>query len=178
MQKYVYLFSEGNADMRNLLGGKGANLAEMTNIGLPVPQGFTITTEACTKYYDDGKEISEDEYIYIGDFINDLKHGFGKLEYYENGEIYEGEFYRGEITGKGIYIWSNGEQYSVLSKDKGLILAEKNYLPTKIFFAISTILRLVCNKIDHSIRAMLIDIDDSSNTKFTVLIFLDKTDHF
>ena len=58
-----------------------------------------------------GKEICEDEYIYIGDFINDLKHGFGKLEYYENGEIYEGEFYRGEITGKGIYIWSNGEQY-------------------------------------------------------------------
>ena len=55
MTKYVYLFSEGNADMRNLLGGKGANLAEMTNIGLPVPQGFTITTEACTKYYEDGR---------------------------------------------------------------------------------------------------------------------------
>ena len=58
--KYVYLFTEGNADMRNLLGGKGANLAEMTNIGLPVPQGFTITTEACTKYYEDGREINED----------------------------------------------------------------------------------------------------------------------
>ena len=56
--KYVYMFSEGNADMRNLLGGKGANLAEMTNIGLPVPQGFTITTEACTKYYEDGCEIN------------------------------------------------------------------------------------------------------------------------
>ena len=54
MTKWVYLFTEGNADMRNLLGGKGANLAEMTNIGLPVPQGFTITTEACTKYYEDG----------------------------------------------------------------------------------------------------------------------------
>ena len=52
--KYCYLFSEGNADMRELLGGKGANLAEMTNIGLPVPQGFTITTEACTQYYEDG----------------------------------------------------------------------------------------------------------------------------
>ena len=52
MTKYVYLFSEGNASMRNLLGGKGANLAEMTNLGLPVPQGFTITTEACTAYYD------------------------------------------------------------------------------------------------------------------------------
>ena len=58
--KYVYLFSEGNAEMRNLLGGKGANLAEMTNIGLPVPQGFTITTEACTQYYEDGKEINEE----------------------------------------------------------------------------------------------------------------------
>ena len=53
--KYVYLFTEGNGSMRELLGGKGANLAEMTNIGLPVPQGFTITTEACTKYYDDGR---------------------------------------------------------------------------------------------------------------------------
>ena len=60
MTKYVYLFSEGNKDMRNLLGGKGANLAEMTNIGLPVPQGFTVTTEACTKYYEDGKVISEE----------------------------------------------------------------------------------------------------------------------
>lgn len=58
--KYVYLFSEGNAGMKNLLGGKGANLAEMTNIGLPVPQGFTVTTEACTKYYEDGQKISDD----------------------------------------------------------------------------------------------------------------------
>ena len=52
MAKWVYMFTEGNADMRNLLGGKGANLAEMTNLGLPVPQGFTVTTEACTQYYD------------------------------------------------------------------------------------------------------------------------------
>ena len=58
--KYVYLFSEGNATMRNLLGGKGANLAEMTALGMPVPQGFTITTEACTRYYDDGKTIGAD----------------------------------------------------------------------------------------------------------------------
>ncbi len=58
-KKYVYLFSEGNKDMRNLLGGKGANLAEMTHIGLPVPQGFTITTEACTQYYEDGKQIND-----------------------------------------------------------------------------------------------------------------------
>ena len=60
MKKYVYLFSEGNKDMRNLLGGKGANLAEMTNIGLPVPQGFTVTTEACTRYYEDGKVIAKE----------------------------------------------------------------------------------------------------------------------
>ena len=59
-KKYVYLFSEGNANMRELLGGKGANLAEMTNIGLPVPQGFTISTEACTQYYEDGRKISDD----------------------------------------------------------------------------------------------------------------------
>ena len=66
MTKYVYLFKEGNASMRNLLGGKGANLAEMTKIGLPVPQGFTVTTEACTRYYEDGKVIGEDivEQIY------------------------------------------------------------------------------------------------------------------
>ena len=59
-KKYVYLFTEGNADMRELLGGKGANLAEMTRIGLPVPQGFTISTEACTRYYADGKVIAPD----------------------------------------------------------------------------------------------------------------------
>ena len=54
-KKYVYLFSEGNGSMRELLGGKGANLAEMTNLGMPVPQGFTVTTEACTQYYEDGQ---------------------------------------------------------------------------------------------------------------------------
>ena len=59
-KKYVYLFSEGNASMRELLGGKGANLAEMSNIGLPVPQGFTITTEACTQYYEDGRQINDE----------------------------------------------------------------------------------------------------------------------
>ena len=61
MTKYVYLFKEGNASMRNLLGGKGANLAEMTNLGLPVPQGFTVSTEACTRYYEDGsRSLGED----------------------------------------------------------------------------------------------------------------------
>ena len=57
-KKYVYLFSEGDASMKNLLGGKGANLAEMTKLGFPVPQGFTVTTEACTRYYDDGRKIA------------------------------------------------------------------------------------------------------------------------
>ncbi|MDE7130173.1 MAG: pyruvate, phosphate dikinase, partial [Lachnospiraceae bacterium] len=60
MAKWVYLFEEGNADMRNLLGGKGANLAEMTNLGLPIPQGFTVTTEACTDYYNNGRQISDE----------------------------------------------------------------------------------------------------------------------
>ena len=60
-KKYVYLFKEGNADMRELLGGKGANLAEMTNLGLPIPQGFTVTTEACTDYYNSGKKITYKE---------------------------------------------------------------------------------------------------------------------
>ena len=59
-KKFVYMFKEGNGKMRELLGGKGANLAEMTNLGLPVPQGFTISTEACTQYYEDGKQINKD----------------------------------------------------------------------------------------------------------------------
>ncbi|MBR7117165.1 MAG: pyruvate, phosphate dikinase, partial [Clostridia bacterium] len=68
-KKYVYLFSEGNKDMRNLLGGKGANLAEMTHIGLPVPQGFTITTEACTQYYEDGRQINAEIMAEINEYI-------------------------------------------------------------------------------------------------------------
>lgn len=76
--KYVYLFTEGSADMRNLLGGKGANLAEMTNIGLPVPQGFTITTEACTKYYEDGREISEEIQSQINEYIEKMESITGK----------------------------------------------------------------------------------------------------
>ena len=77
-QKYVYLFSEGNANMRELLGGKGANLAEMTNIGLPVPQGFTITTEACTKYYEDGREINEEIQSQINEYIVKMEEITGK----------------------------------------------------------------------------------------------------
>ena len=68
-KKWVYLFTEGDATMRNLLGGKGANLAEMTNIGLPVPQGFTITTEACTQYYEDGREINDEIQGQINEYI-------------------------------------------------------------------------------------------------------------
>ena len=76
--KYVYLFSEGNAKMRELLGGKGANLAEMTNIGLPVPQGFTISTEACTKYYEDGRQINADIQAEIMQNITKLEEITGK----------------------------------------------------------------------------------------------------
>ena len=78
MTKWVYLFSEGNADMRNLLGGKGANLAEMTNIGLPVPQGFTVTTEACTQYYEDGREINDEIQSQINEYIVKLEEITGK----------------------------------------------------------------------------------------------------
>ena len=77
-KKYVYLFSEGNANMRELLGGKGANLAEMTNIGLPVPQGFTITTEACTQYYEDGREINDDIKKEVTEYIAKLEDITGK----------------------------------------------------------------------------------------------------
>jgi len=76
--KYVYLFSEGNAQMRELLGGKGANLAEMTNIGLPVPQGFTITTEACTQYYEDGREINPEIMAEINEYIVKMEGITGK----------------------------------------------------------------------------------------------------
>ena len=78
MTKWVYLFSEGNADMRNLLGGKGANLAEMTNIGLPVPQGFTITTEACTQYYEDGRKINSEIEGQINEYITKMEEITGK----------------------------------------------------------------------------------------------------
>jgi pyruvate,orthophosphate dikinase len=77
-KKYCYLFSEGNADMRELLGGKGANLAEMTNIGLPVPQGFTITTEACTQYYEDGRQINDEIQAEINEYIVKMEGITGK----------------------------------------------------------------------------------------------------
>ena len=72
-KKYVYMFSEGNASMRNLLGGKGANLAEMTILGLPIPQGFTITTEACTEYNEGGKKLTDE-------MIAQIEVALGKLE--------------------------------------------------------------------------------------------------
>ncbi|MBR2751977.1 MAG: pyruvate, phosphate dikinase [Clostridiales bacterium] len=78
MTKYVYLFSEGNGNMRELLGGKGANLAEMTNLGLPVPQGFTITTEACTKYYEDGRQINDEIFGQILEYVGKMEEITGK----------------------------------------------------------------------------------------------------
>ena len=78
MAKWVYMFTEGNADMRNLLGGKGANLAEMTNLGLPVPQGFTITTEACTQYYEDGRQINDEIMAQIMEAITKMEGVTGK----------------------------------------------------------------------------------------------------
>ena len=78
MTKYVYLFTEGNGNMRELLGGKGANLAEMTNIGLPVPQGFTISTEACTKYYEDGRQINDEIMAQVMEYIVKLEEITGK----------------------------------------------------------------------------------------------------
>ena len=77
-KKYVYLFSEGNATMRELLGGKGANLAEMTNIGLPVPQGFTISTEACTQYYEDGRKINDDIMAEVMQYVAEMEKINGK----------------------------------------------------------------------------------------------------
>ena len=76
--KWVYMFTEGNATMRNLLGGKGANLAEMTSLGLPVPQGFTVTTEACTQYYEDGRKINDEIMAQIMDAIVKLEEITGK----------------------------------------------------------------------------------------------------
>ena len=78
MAKWVYMFTEGNANMRNLLGGKGANLAEMTNLGLPVPQGFTITTEACTQYYEDGRQINDEIMAQIMEAITKMEGVTGK----------------------------------------------------------------------------------------------------
>ncbi len=76
--KFVYLFKEGNATMRELLGGKGANLAEMTSLGLPVPQGFTVTTEACTQYYEDGRKINDDIQAQIMEYIEKMEEITGK----------------------------------------------------------------------------------------------------
>ena len=77
-KKFVYMFSEGDASMRNLLGGKGANLAEMSKIGLPVPQGFTVTTEACTQYYEDGRKINDDIMAEIMEFVGKMEEVNGK----------------------------------------------------------------------------------------------------
>jgi pyruvate, orthophosphate dikinase len=78
MAKYVYLFKEADASMRNLLGGKGANLAEMTNLGMPVPQGFTVSTEACTQYYKDGGRINDEIISQIYDALHKTEKIVGK----------------------------------------------------------------------------------------------------
>ena len=77
-KKYLYLFTEGDASMRELLGGKGANLAEMTKVGLPVPQGFTISTEACTQYYEDGRQINDEIQSQIIEYIEKMEKINGK----------------------------------------------------------------------------------------------------
>ncbi|MBQ4095820.1 MAG: pyruvate, phosphate dikinase, partial [Oscillospiraceae bacterium] len=77
-KKYVYQFNEGNASMRELLGGKGANLAEMTSLGLPVPQGFTVSTEACTQYYEDGRQINPEIMAEIMENITKMEERVGK----------------------------------------------------------------------------------------------------
>jgi pyruvate,orthophosphate dikinase len=77
-KKYVYLFQEGDANMRELLGGKGANLAEMSKLGMPVPNGFTITTEACNKYHEDGETINEEIQAQIMEYLGKLEEETGK----------------------------------------------------------------------------------------------------
>ena len=79
MTKYVYSFNEGNKDMKEILGGKGANLAEMTSLGLPVPKGFTVTTEACNKYYEDGKVLKEEIKEQIFTSLEKLEQHTGKI---------------------------------------------------------------------------------------------------
>ena len=96
--KWVYTFKEGNMTMRNLLGGKGANLAEMTEIGLPVPQGFTITTEACTQYYEDGKVINPEIQAQIMEYVDKLEKMSGK----KFGEKLEHRQVLGALLGQGI----------------------------------------------------------------------------
>ena len=85
MHKYVYLFTEGNAKMKNLLGGKGANLAEMTNLGLPIPQGFTVSTEACNQYYEDGEVISKDIENQVLESLKEIERIQGK----KFGDVYD-----------------------------------------------------------------------------------------
>mgnify|MGYP003294579801 CR=1 FL=1 len=102
-KKWVYLFKEGNANMRELLGGKGANLAEMTNIGLPVPQGFTITTEACTQYYEDGRQINNEIMAEIMTYITKME------ETFEPNSTFNPDIYFKDSFGA----WVNKETYPV-----------------------------------------------------------------
>ena len=116
-KKYCYLFTEGNAKMRELLGGKGANLAEMTNIGLPVPQGFTITTEACTQYYEDGRQIN-------GEIMAEI------MEYIEKME---------KITGKKFGDLENPLLVSVRSGARASMPGMMDTIPTRSFLPVEPI---------------------------------------
>ena len=106
-KKYVYLFSEGDASMRNLLGGKGANLAEMTTLGLPVPQGFTISTEACTKYYEDGKTIDSSIVAEIYEAIAKTEEIAGK-KIWRSGKSFLGFRAFGR---SGFHAWNDGYDF-------------------------------------------------------------------
>ena len=94
MKKFVYLFNEGNSEMKELLGGKGANLAEMTNIGLPVPFGFTISTQACNDYYEAGKKISENVEKQISDCITNIRRKYGKKTWRSNESTFSFSSFR------------------------------------------------------------------------------------
>ena len=110
MTKWVYMFTEGDATMRNTLGGKGANLAEMTKLGLPVPQGFTITTDACTQYYEDGRKINDE-------FMEQIMEAIVKME---------------EITGKKFGDKENPLLVSVRSGARAVSYTHLEGFPTRL----------------------------------------------
>lgn len=109
--KWVYQFNEGNAEMRNLLGGKGANLAEMTGLGLPIPQGFTVTTEACTNYYDCGENISDEVQGQIFDAMKALENIQGRSSRLRRPAVGFCTF-----RGQSIYAWYDGHDFEPRSE--------------------------------------------------------------
>ena len=105
MAKWVYRFSEGNASMRPLLGGKGANLAEMTGLGMPIPQGFTVTTEACTEYYRHGKQITDEIQAQIFEAIGWLEEYSGKKDMEAVIRAADQKLYRGKENGRNQIVY-------------------------------------------------------------------------